>query len=101
MTPVQEKIMASVLVIYWGRKALSARALKLYALVAAGISVAALVSVKNVLANLLAVGFDGLGVFLVAAIANTTPMVQASTLVAVVCAVLLVRDVAVPARRFA
>lgn len=101
MSRIQEKVMASVLVIHWARRALSARALKLYALVAAGVSVAALVSVKSVISNLMAVGLDGLGEFAYAAIANTTPAVQISTVVAVIMALLLVRDVAVPARRFA
>lgn len=90
--------MASVLLIYFARKALSAHALKAYAFVAAAAAVFALVSVKSVVANLMAVGLDGLGTFLVAAITNTTPAVQASTIVALVFAALLVRDVAVSRR---
>lgn len=93
--------MASVLLIYFARKALSAYALKAYAFVAAAAAVLALVSVKSVIANLMAVGLSGAGTFLYAAIMNTTPAVQASTMVVLVFAALLARDVAVSARRFA
>ncbi len=85
--------MASVLVIYFARKAVRPRALKLYALIAAGVSIGALVSVPHVLANLMAVGLSGLGAFVYAAVVNTTPTVQISTIIAVVVAGLLVRDV--------
>lgn len=98
MSRIHTNVMASVLLIYWGRKMLSPRALKLYALALAGVAVMALVSIQNVLANLMAVGLDGVGTFLYAAIANTTPVVQVSTLIAFVMAALLVRDVAVSSR---
>lgn len=101
MSRIQQQVMASVLVIYFARKAIRPRALKLYALIAAGGSVAALVSVPDVLANVMTVGVQGFATFLYAAVANTTPMVQVSTAVAVIMAALLVRDIAVSSRSFA
>lgn len=93
--------MASVLVIYYARKATRPRALKLYALIAAGGSIATLVSVPDVLANIMTVGLQGFATFLYVAVTNTTPMVQVSTAVALVMAILLVRDVASTSRSLA
>jgi hypothetical protein len=93
--------MASVLLIYWGRKLTSATALKAYALIGVSAYVATLVSVRSVLSNLMAVGLGGLGEFLVAAITNTSAPVQVSTAALVVMAGLLVRDALTPARPLA
>jgi hypothetical protein len=101
MSRIKQQVMASVLLIYFARKATSSYALKAYAFVAALAAVLALVSVKSVVANLMAVGLSGVGTFLYAAIANTTPAVQASTVVALIFAALLVRDAFVPSGRLA
>ncbi|OGG47486.1 hypothetical protein A3D66_00275 [Candidatus Kaiserbacteria bacterium RIFCSPHIGHO2_02_FULL_50_9] len=86
------RIMRRVYVIYYVRRALSPRALKMYAFVAACLGTASVVSVSNVFANMPG-DFAGIGTFLVAAFANTQFVVQALSLAALVTLGVLVTDI--------
>jgi uncharacterized membrane protein len=79
MSKIEERVMASVAVIYAVRKLASRTALKLYVLVLSLVGVVTLVSISNVTANFTNVaqnGVESVAAFLVAAVLGTTIMVQ-------------------------
>ena len=86
------RIMRRVYVIYYVRRALSPRALKIYAFIAACLGTASVVSVSNVLANM-PTDFGGIGAFLISAFANTKFIVQALSVGATVTLLALVTDI--------
>jgi|SRR3989344_7531110 len=86
------RIMRRVYVIYYMRKALSPRALKIYAFIAACLGTASVVSVSNVLANMPS-DLAGISAFLVAAFTNTQVVVQALSLAALATLCVLVADI--------
>lgn len=97
MSYIERNVMSAVAVIYLVRKALSPRALSLYALVLSAAGIAALVSVGNVLNNFLTVaagGPENIAVFLIGAVAGTTLMVQLALLVGAFATGALVLDFA-------
>lgn len=78
-TKLQQRVMASVLVIWAARKLVGITALKIYVLALAALGIVSLVSVPHVAANLMAVhGLSGLVNFMLAAILNTKLVVQLS-----------------------
>ncbi|HEY4517396.1 MAG TPA: hypothetical protein VJI74_00715 [Candidatus Paceibacterota bacterium] len=86
------RIMRRVYVIYFVRRALSRRALTVYAFIAASLATASVVSVSNVLANMPA-DFGGMSTFLISAFANTQFTVQALSLIAVATLIALLVDI--------
>ena len=86
------RIMRRVYVIYYVRRALSSRALKVYAFAAACLGTLSVVSVSNVVANMPA-DFAGIGAFLVAAFTNTQLTVQALSLASLAALAALVADI--------
>jgi len=86
------RIMRRVYVIYYMRKALSPRALKIYAFTAACLGTLSVVSVSNVLANMPG-DLAGIGAFLVAAFANTQVTVQALSVAAFLALAILIVDI--------
>jgi hypothetical protein len=95
MSTVTQKVMASVLVVYFARKATSRTALECYALFLCAFSMTLLVSLPNVFQNLLAVAQSGLpavGLFVLSALSNTSHVVQLMVLVGVVASALIVLD---------
>ncbi|OGG47342.1 hypothetical protein A2671_01520 [Candidatus Kaiserbacteria bacterium RIFCSPHIGHO2_01_FULL_49_13] len=85
------RIMRRVYVIYYVRKALSPRALKMYALIAACLGTASVVSVSNVLQNMPS-DVAGISSFFIAAFANTKLIVQLLTAGAIVTLLALLAD---------
>jgi hypothetical protein len=89
--------MSAVAVIYLVRKALSPRALSLYALALSAAGVVAFVSVGSVLHNLFTVAAGGpanIAVFIISAVAGTTLLVQLSLFVGAFATGALVLDLA-------
>lgn len=96
MSRIEDKVMASVLVIHTARRAVSRTALKAYV---AGISVGTigyLVSLPNVLRNLSNVGVDGILSFISGAVTQTEVTVQLALVLAVVFGALFARDLVRP-----
>ncbi|HEY4511143.1 MAG TPA: hypothetical protein VJG29_02105 [Candidatus Paceibacterota bacterium] len=92
MSRIENKVMASVLLIHTARRALSFTAFKAYV---AGVSlgtIAYLVSLPNVLRNLSHVGVDGFATFFSAAVVQTEITVQLALALALVFGVLFTRD---------
>lgn len=92
---IERQVMASVGVIHTARRAVSATALKVYALVASVYALGALVWVAEIQANLLNVmngGVLAVGNFVLYAVTHTTFVVQAVLLVATVALVSLALD---------
>ncbi len=98
MSRIQTKVMASVLLIFAARQLVTPVALKAYALLAGFLFVASLVSVGDVVSNFFAVGLSGAFGFVFAALTNAQTMVQITTLLVALFAVLLVRDIVRPTR---
>jgi len=76
---IEQKVMASVAVIYAARKLVSMTALKLYALVLSLGGIVAFVSISNVFANFVNVAQGGVGsiaLFTISAVLGTTLLVQ-------------------------
>ncbi len=94
MSRIEDKVMASVLLIHTGRKFISATAFKGYAVVAALVSTMFLVSLPNVLTNLTQVGMQGLITFFSSAITQTEVSVQVFLAIALVGSFLFARDLA-------
>ncbi len=86
------RIMRRVYVIYYARKALSSRALKIYAFVAACLGTASVVSVSNVLQNMPS-DLAGVSAFVVAAFANTQLVVQLLSVAAAITLIVLLVDI--------
>lgn len=84
---IEQKVMASVGAIYLGRKFTSMTAIKLYVLCVSLIAITSLVSVPDVVSNLMQVSVGDVGTFLVAAILNTKLLVQIGLLIG--CAVFI------------
>ena len=86
------RIMRRVYVIYFVRRALSPRALKIYALFAAILGTASVVSVSNVFANMPA-DLLGISEFLLAAFGNTELTVQLLSAAALIALGILLVDI--------
>lgn len=93
MSKIRTQVMASVAVIHAARQFLSPVALKAYGLVVALVVLASMVSIGNVLTNLVGVGLSGAGHFFVVALTNTAGLVQLATAAGAIFAFLLVRDI--------
>src|SRR3989344_2750865 len=90
---IEERVMMNVATVFALRKLVSATALKLYALVLSLGGVVALVSVSNVIANLVKVAEGGVGsvaFFVVSAVLSTTLVVQVALLLGAFAAISLV-----------
>ncbi len=87
------RIMRRVYVIYYARKALSRRALTLYALIAAIFGTISVVSVTNVFANMPS-DFGELAGFFISAFAHTQLIVQTLAFSALAALVALLLDLA-------
>jgi len=95
MTKIEQKVMASVLVVYAGRKLRSVRALEIYTLVLSAAGIVSLVSVSHVAANFAAIAHGGLGgisVFVLSAVLQTKLMVQLALLVGAAALIALLVD---------
>lgn len=92
MNKVKRQVMASVLVVYALRKALSAYALKMYGLAVAVLAIIFTVSVPHVVANLTQAGLLNTGAFLFSAFKATTLTVQLMSVLAIIFVSLLLRD---------
>lgn len=93
MTTIKQNVMASVRLIYWGRKATSATALKVYGLVLGLVALRELTYLRQAIANLFEVSSaEGLVTFVSSALMNTELTVQAALVVTGVLAALLLRD---------
>lgn len=92
---IEQRVMASVGVVYAARQLKSRIALESYALVAAGLALWQLTWVHHVVANFFAVERGGLGAilrYLVVAVEHTHALTQLTLLVAAVAGVALVVD---------
>lgn len=93
MNTIKQNVMASVRLIYWGRKAMSATALKAYGLVLGLVALRELTYLRQAIANMFDVtSVDGFVTFVSAALMNTELTVQAALAVTGVLAALLLRD---------
>jgi hypothetical protein len=92
MSKVKQQVMASVLVVYAMRKALSVYALKAYALAVALSAIFFTVSVPHILTNMMHAGLLNTGSFLISAFVATSLTVQTMSVAVFIFAVLLVRD---------
>lgn len=95
MSIIKQNVMASVLVVYFARKATSRTALECYALFLCAFSTTVLVSLPNVFQNLLAVAQSGLpaiGLFVLSALSNTSHAVQLVLLIGLAASVLIAFD---------
>lgn len=90
---IEKNVMASVGAIYAGRKLTSITAIRLYVLCASLIAIASLVSVPDVLANLMQISVGDIGTFILAAVLNTKLLVQLAVLVTVIVGAWFVVDI--------
>lgn len=95
---IEQQVMANVGVIYTARQFVSARALKLYVLLAGLVALVEFTWAHKVLANWAAVGLPGTFNFLTYAVTHTSFAVQLTLIVLVVASVSLVRDLLKPVR---
>ncbi len=94
MSSIEQKVMASVRVIYFGRKLKSPTAFKLYGVSAGLVALRELTYLRQTIINMFDVtSVDGLLTFLSSAFLNTELAVQAALLATAVVAVLFLRDV--------
>ena len=99
---IERQVMASVGVVHTARRALSATALKLYALVASVYALGILVWVSKIEENLLNVANQGLlavGNYVLYAAFHTSVAVQLILVIAAVAFISLVVDIASPKRQ--
>ena len=93
MANLEQKVMASVLLIYWGRKVTSPFALKLYGLVAGAVALRELTYLRQVIFNMLdSEGVSRFFTFTTSAFANAEFSVQLAFLVTALLGVLTLRD---------
>ncbi len=92
MTRIEDKVMASVLLIHAGRRLVSATALKGYVVLTSFLALSYLVSFSAVFRNVSQVGVEGLLSFLGSAVIQTEITVQLALALGAVCAFLFARD---------
>jgi hypothetical protein len=93
---IEKKVMASVGTIYAARKLTGVTAVRLYVLCASLIAIATLVSVPDVIANLMQVRLGDTGTFVLSAILNTKLLVQLAVFMSVVVGAWFALDIMRP-----
>ncbi|MDE2213115.1 MAG: hypothetical protein KGJ34_01090 [Patescibacteria group bacterium] len=93
MSTIEQRTMATVRLIYFGRLLMSRTALESYFLALSLLGIASFVSVPHVLQNLSQVGVGGSALFLTTAIAKTKLLVQGALFIAAVAFLALLMDI--------
>ena len=101
---IEERVMGNIAVIYAARKLMSVTALKFYALVFSGASLAAFVSLPSIAENFVKVAEGGVGnvaLFVFSALLSTTLVVQLAVVLGAFAAISLVTPALRGGRAFA